>query len=141
MDAAADPYFTSYNGINFDGSGLTRLTAAGSNHAAAFSSDMQFYVDTYSRVDTPPVVELRRASDNALLSTVERGDISHLVESGWNRAARFVRPEVVFCLQPDAGTGRTRLHRGADRRHRHVEPFEGVPRCGVEEPRRCGISR
>jgi dipeptidyl aminopeptidase/acylaminoacyl peptidase len=90
MDAGTDPYFANYYRINFDGSGLTRLTAADSNHAAAFSADMQFYVDTYSRVDTPPVVELRRVSDNALLSTIERGDISRLVQAGWKAPEVFV---------------------------------------------------
>jgi dipeptidyl aminopeptidase/acylaminoacyl peptidase len=90
VDAKADPYFASYYRVNFDGTGLTRLTDADANHAAAFSADMQFYVDTYSRVDTPPVVELRRVSDNALLSTVERGDITQLVKAGWKAPEVFV---------------------------------------------------
>jgi dipeptidyl aminopeptidase/acylaminoacyl peptidase len=90
IDSKTDPYFASYCRINFDGSGLTRLTAADANHAAAFSADMQFYVDTYSRVDTPPVVELRRVSDNALLSTVERGDVAQLTKIGWKAPEVFV---------------------------------------------------
>src|SRR5438093_1195640 len=78
MYPGKDPYFANYYRINFDGSALTRLTEADANHTAAFSTDMTFYVDTYSRVDMAPVVELRRSTDNALLTTVERGDITGL---------------------------------------------------------------
>src|SRR5206468_11555672 len=85
-----DPYFANYYRINFDGSGLTRLTGADANHAAVFSSDMKFYADTYSRIDMPPVVELRRTADNALLTTAERGDITELQKAGWNAPEVFV---------------------------------------------------
>jgi dipeptidyl aminopeptidase/acylaminoacyl peptidase len=90
MYPGSDPYFASYYRINFDGSGLTRLTEADANHTAAFSTDMKFYVDTYSRVDMAPVVELRRTEDNALLSTVERGDVSELTRIGWKAPEVFV---------------------------------------------------
>ena len=44
------------------------------------------------------------------------------------RPAGLVRAEVVRRLQRDAGAGRARLHRRADRRHGHEQPLEGVPR-------------
>ena len=56
MYPGKDPYFANYYRINFDGSGLTRLTDGDANHAAAFSRDMKYYVDTYSRIDLAPVV-------------------------------------------------------------------------------------
>jgi len=90
MYAGKDPYFANYYRINFDGTGLTRLTAADANHTAAFSSDMKFYVDTYSRTDMPPVVEVRRTADNALLTTAERGDIGELTRTGWKAPEVFV---------------------------------------------------
>jgi dipeptidyl aminopeptidase/acylaminoacyl peptidase len=90
MYPGKDPYFASYYRINFDGSGLVRLTDADANHAAAFSSDMAFYVDTFSRTDLAPVVELRRTSDNAVLSTVERGDVTELARTGWKPPEVFV---------------------------------------------------
>ena len=46
-----DPYFQHYYRINLDGSGLTPLTSVDANHTVEFSSDMQFFVDHYSRVD------------------------------------------------------------------------------------------
>ena len=80
-------YFANYYRIDFDGSGLTRLTEADANHAVVFASDLTYYVDTYSRIDMPPVVELRRTDNNALVSTLERGEITELLK----RAGRLPR--------------------------------------------------
>src|SRR5687768_2568330 len=66
MYPGKDPYFVHYYRINFDGSGMTTLTQADANHTVSFSPDRKFYVDTYSRVDLPPVSELRRAGDASL---------------------------------------------------------------------------
>ena len=90
MYPGKDPYFANYYRINFDGSGLTRLTDSDANHAAAFTRDMKYYVDTYSRIDLAPVVELRRTDDNALVSTLERGDLTALVNAGWKAPEVFV---------------------------------------------------
>jgi len=89
MNSGKDPYFADYYRINFDGSGLTRLTAADANHSGSYSSDNQFFVDSYSRLDLPPALELRRTSDNSILATVERGDISELTKTGWHAPEVF----------------------------------------------------
>ena len=54
-----DPYFTHYYRVNLDGTGLTALTTENANHTATFSPDFSTFVDTYSRVDLPPVTVLR----------------------------------------------------------------------------------
>ena len=54
-DAGKDPYLIHYYRINFDGTNLTDLTPEDANHSAAFSSDWKYFVDSYSRVDLPPV--------------------------------------------------------------------------------------
>ena len=90
MYSGKDPYFANYYRINFDGSGLTRLTAADANHAVAYTSDMKYYVDTYSRIDMPPAMELRRTDDNGLVTTLERGEITSLVKAGWKAPEVFV---------------------------------------------------
>src|SRR5215470_6198324 len=74
-----DPYFTHYYRVNFDGSDLTAFTDADGNHTVVFSSDMKYYVDTWSRVDQSPTSELRRAEDRKLLLELEKGDISALL--------------------------------------------------------------
>ena len=90
MDAGKDPYFAAYYRINFDGTGLTRLTPEEANHEGAYSADHQYFVDTYSRLDLPPVLKLQRVADNSVVATVEQGDMSELVKVGWKPPEVFV---------------------------------------------------
>jgi len=89
VDAGTDPYFKHVFRIDFDGANLTRLTSADATHEVRFAPDMSAYVDTYSRVDLPTVSELHRA-DGTLIATLERGDISRLIASGWKPPEPFV---------------------------------------------------
>ena len=89
MYPGKDPYFVHYYRINFDGSGLTPLTPAEGNHSASFSPDRSLLVDTYSRVDMPPVTELRSAKDGALLATLETADATALKAAGWKAPEVF----------------------------------------------------
>ena len=90
MYPGQDPYSVNYYRIGFDGTGLTRLTEANTNHAVSFSSDMKYFVDTYSRVDLAPVSELRLAVDGSLVTVLERADITELVKAGWKPPEVFV---------------------------------------------------
>jgi dipeptidyl aminopeptidase/acylaminoacyl peptidase len=83
MNAAHDPYFLHYYRINFDGTGLTPLTAVDADHLVTYSSDMQYFVDIYSRVDLGTVAELRRTSDGSVVSELERVDTTALTKAGW----------------------------------------------------------
>ncbi|GAB4246943.1 MAG: S9 family peptidase [Acidobacteriota bacterium] len=85
-----DPYFLQYFTINFDGTGLTPLTEGNANHSVVLSPNLEYYVDTWSRVDLPPVMELRRTSDRKVLMTVERTDITELEKAGWKPPEVFV---------------------------------------------------
>jgi dipeptidyl aminopeptidase/acylaminoacyl peptidase len=82
-NAGEDPYFLHYYRINFDGSGLVELTSVAADHQVAYSADMQYFVDTYSRVDLAPIAELRRTSDRSLVAELERADITTLRKAGW----------------------------------------------------------
>jgi len=93
-----DPYFADYYRINFDGTGLTRLTSAAANHNGSYSADGQFFVENYSRVDLAPVLELRKVSDNSVIATLEKGDTSELLKTGWRA------PEVFTAKGRDART-------------------------------------
>jgi dipeptidyl aminopeptidase/acylaminoacyl peptidase len=90
MDPGKDPYFVHSCRINFDGSGLIRLTEGEGNHTVVFSTDMKYYFDTWSRVDLPPVSELRLAADRKLLMEVEKADIQELLKAGWRAPEVFV---------------------------------------------------
>ena len=98
MVPGKDPYLVHYYRINFDGSGLTPLTEADANHNASFSSDMKYYVDTWSRVDQEPVMELRRTADRKIVLGLERADIRDLLNAGWRA------PEVFTALARDRKT-------------------------------------
>lgn len=93
MHAGQDPYFLHWFRVNFDGTGLTPLTQrADVNHQVAFTSDMKHFIDTWSRVDLAPVSELRRATDGALIATLERGDTKPLTAAGWRAPEVFTAP-------------------------------------------------
>lgn len=88
-NAGQDPYLIHFYRINFDGSGLVALTEDDGNHTIAYSPDEKYLVDTYSRVDLPPVTELRRVSDGKLVCALEKTDISELKASGWQMPEVF----------------------------------------------------
>jgi dipeptidyl aminopeptidase/acylaminoacyl peptidase len=85
-----DPYFVHYYRVNFDGSGLVALTEGNGNHFVQFSPDRRYLIDTYSRVDMPPVHELRRTSDGTLVCLLEKADVSELVAKGMTTPEVFV---------------------------------------------------
>jgi len=97
-ETGQDPYFIQYYRINFDGSGLVALTTEDGNHRAVFSSDHSTFVDTYSRVDAPPVSVLRSAADGKVLLELEKADDSALLATGW----RY--PEVFHAKGRDGNT-------------------------------------
>jgi dipeptidyl aminopeptidase/acylaminoacyl peptidase len=78
-----DHYLIHYYRVNFDGTGLTALTERDGSHSVRFSPDRKYLIDTYSRVDLPPVHELRRTDDGKLVCELERADVSELRENGW----------------------------------------------------------
>jgi dipeptidyl aminopeptidase/acylaminoacyl peptidase len=85
-----DPYYLHLARVNFDGSGLTVLTEGDGTHEVQFAPDGRTFIDRYSRVDLPPVNELRSAEDGRLLCTLERADASALFATGWQAPERFV---------------------------------------------------
>ena len=88
MVADQDPYFIHYYRINFDGSGLVKYTEANGNHTIVWSPDRRSYVDMYSRVDLPTVLELRRV-DDARVIPIEKGDMSAQLATGWRAPEVF----------------------------------------------------
>ena len=92
-----DPYFVHYYRIDFDGSNLVSYTEADGSHTLYWSSGRQYYVDRYSRVDLPAVLELRRGSDRRMLAQLEQGDMSAQLATGW-------RPLEVFVAKGRDGT-------------------------------------
>ncbi len=97
MRKGEDPYFQHYYRIDFDGRNLTPITKTDAFHDVAFSSDMQFYVDTYSRVDMPNIAKLHKA-DGTELAQLETPDVARLLAAG------FKPPEVFTAKGRDGAT-------------------------------------
>jgi dipeptidyl aminopeptidase/acylaminoacyl peptidase len=89
VHAGQDPYHVHFGRVNFDGTGLTWLTRANGQHRAQFSPDGEWLLATCSRADLPPVHELRRVSDGALVMELERADDSALRAAGWKTPIVF----------------------------------------------------
>ncbi len=85
-----DPYYEHYCHIGFDGTGLVIMTRGNGTHAIQYSPDAEFIIDTYSRVDMPPIHELRQSSNGKLICELERADWSQLQTTGWKTPERFV---------------------------------------------------
>lgn len=98
MNKGEDPYLIHYYKVGLDGKNLVCLTPEDGNHQAAFSYDHRYLIDTWSKVDTPPVTLLRSAADGATLKTLEQADISKLQAGGW------VAPEVFVAKGRDGET-------------------------------------
>ncbi len=87
-----DPYHRHLCRVNLDGSGFVQLTAADGDHEVEFSPDRHYFVACWSRVDHPPVHELRRSYDGRLIAVLERADISALLAHGWTPPERIRAP-------------------------------------------------
>lgn len=85
-----DPYHQHLCRVNFEGNGFQQLTQGDGQHRIEFSPDRRYFIDTWSRVDLPPVHELRRSSDGELITTLEKANADRLVGSGWTMPERFV---------------------------------------------------
>lgn len=85
-----DPYHLHLCRINLDGSDFQQLTEGDGNHRVEFSPNRDFFIDSWSRADYPPVTELRRSSDGTLVCELEKADASALLATGWTLPERFV---------------------------------------------------
>jgi dipeptidyl aminopeptidase/acylaminoacyl peptidase len=85
-----DPYYLHLCRVNFDGTGLTILTAGDGTHAEQFSPDRRWFIDTWSRVDCAPVNELRSSEDGRLVCALEKADVAEWLAGGGQFPERFV---------------------------------------------------
>lgn len=85
-----DPYYVHLCRTNFDGSAFVVLTEGDGTHDVTFSPDRRCFLDRWSRVDQPPVTELRNAVDGHRLCELERADMTSLSATGWRPPERFV---------------------------------------------------
>ncbi len=90
-----DPYFFHLYRIGLDGTGLKLLNPGDASHSADMDDNVRVFINTFSRVNTAPVCELRDAMGNALVK-LEATDTSALLEAGY----KFPEP---FKVKADDG--------------------------------------
>ena len=83
-----DPYFSHFYKTGFDGKNFALLTPEDGNHDVTLSPDGDYFVDSYSKPDVPPVAVLRN-KDGKLISNLEKADISRLLATGWKPPMSF----------------------------------------------------
>lgn len=77
-----DPYYYHLYRVNFDGSGMKRLTQGDFTHTMDMNDEATYFVDNFSRVDATPHSVLRDNQGNQVLD-LETADLSKLMESGY----------------------------------------------------------
>ena len=89
LDADQDPYHVHHAMVDLESGALTRLTKGDGTHELEFAPDGRHYIDRWSRVDLPPVHELRRTRDGSLVAVLAEADHAPLLDSGWREPIRF----------------------------------------------------
>lgn len=77
-----DPYYYHLYRVNFDGSGLKRLTPGNYTHSPNMNDAKTHFVSNYSRVDATPQSALFDNQGNKVMD-LETTDLSKLMESGY----------------------------------------------------------
>ena len=92
-----DPYYYHFARVNFDGTGFTLLTGGDGTRSGgrrgselALSPNGRWLLDTYSRVDLPPITELRDTTNGKLACVLEKADATELLAASWTMPERFV---------------------------------------------------
>ena len=87
-EAGRDPYLAHAYRAALDGSRIELLTPEDADHNVHVSPDGRYLLDTYSRLDLPPVTVVRDRSGQ-VVQTVEESDIGPLEEARWPTPTRF----------------------------------------------------
>lgn len=88
-ESGRNPYHAHLYRVDLDGGGIQLLTPEDAHHTIEFSPTGRHFVDSYSRVDRPPVTVLRAAGDGRILRVLEEADVGPLLESGWQYPETF----------------------------------------------------
>ncbi len=83
-----NPYFGQLCRIGFDGKHFAVLTPESGNHQVTFSPSKEYFVDSYSKPDVPPVIVFRDINGK-LITTLEKTDVSRLAATGWKPVTPF----------------------------------------------------
>ncbi len=117
LQPVEDPYQQHLCRVNLDGTGLVQLTQGDGDHRVQFSPDKTWFIDTYSRADAAPVIELRSSKDGSLVCALEKADTTALLATGWQMPERYIAK---------GRDGKTDIH-GVIFKPSHLDPAKKYP--------------
>ena len=83
-----NPYFAQLYKIGFDGKNLALLSPGAGTHNISFSPSENYFIDSYSKPDVPPVSVLRDMNGKQI-AELEKADLSRLKAAGWKPPTPF----------------------------------------------------
>lgn len=83
-----NPYYRYLYRVDFSGKNLALLTPEPGDHNISFSPGGDFFTDSYSQPDVPPLTQLRSANGK-LIEVLGKTDISRLAGTGWKPPETF----------------------------------------------------
>lgn len=83
-----DSYYRHLYRVNLDGRDLRLLTPEDADHNIQADPSGRAFIDTYSRVDEPPVTVIRDQFGNATMN-LQNADIRDITDMGWRPPERF----------------------------------------------------
>ena len=83
-----DPYYRHLYRASLEGGDIELLTPENADHTVQIAPGGTAFLDTYSRVDHPPVTVLRDLNGSVTLK-LEEGDIRNLTDMGWKPPELF----------------------------------------------------
>ena len=87
-EANSNPYYRYLYRVDFDGKNLKLLTPDKGDHKVSFSPDHNYFIDTYSQRDAPPIHDVRNTKGKRI-ATLEKTDVSRLKATGWKPSQSF----------------------------------------------------
>ncbi|HYE88327.1 MAG TPA: DPP IV N-terminal domain-containing protein, partial [Vicinamibacterales bacterium] len=92
-----DPYFRHFYRASMDGKPAQLLTPEDADHDIALSPSGRYFIDNYSKPDTPSTSVLRDQNGKTILQ-LEKMDISRLLATGW-------KPPMPITVKDRGGVG------------------------------------
>ncbi|MFY0592957.1 DPP IV N-terminal domain-containing protein [Roseivirga sp.] len=87
-EGKGNPYFSYLYSVKFNGKGLKMLTPEEGHHSVNLSPNGEYFTDSYSQPNVPPVHNVRNIKGK-LISTLEKTDVSRLQATGWKAPSPF----------------------------------------------------
>ncbi len=88
-EPGVDIYYRQLYRAALDGGRIERLTPENADHDVRVSPSGRFFTDTYSTFETEPMSVLRNTAGR-VVATLEEGDFSALLDTGWHYPTHFV---------------------------------------------------